>query len=347
MNPSLTSHTPSDVGASGPTTADGSAGNQQPLSASAPERTCSRCGGTMVAAQDWCLHCGAGAPQAIHPRPRWRSLVSVAVIALLLAVGAAAAAYAALNEKSPPRRTVVASAPVVTTSVPTTPPPAIPSTPQTTSTPSIPEATPSIPEPSTPPKIPLEAPTPSTPQTTSSASKEPTKTSTQEKPGTGTSNTKEVAPVVLDTNAASIYNPNNYPATDFGEPELAIDGDPTTAWTAAVQPESAPQMAAGLLIDLKSPQKLSKFTLISPSKGMTIEFYGTDAMQPPTTITDKSWVKFVRARVIKKAKTKIILRKPSKAFRFVLLWLIKAPPNSTPTEPGQVKVDELTLFPAS
>ena len=301
----------------------------------------------MVPAQDWCLHCGAGAPQAIHPRPRWRSLVGIVVIALLLAVGAAAAAYAALNEKSPPRKTVVVvSTPPLSTPVPTTPPPAIPSTPQ--STPSISEpGTPSTSEPTTPPKIPLATSTPSTPQTTSTAGKEPTKTGPQGKPETGTSSTKGVAPIVLDTNAASTYNPSNYPATDFGEPELAIDGDPTTAWTAAVQPESAPQMAAGLLIDLKSPQKLSKFELISPSKGMTIEIYGTEATQPPTTITDKSWVKVVKARVLKKAKTKIILRKPSKAFRFVLLWLIKAPPSSTPTEPGQVKVDELTLFPTS
>jgi hypothetical protein len=306
----------------------------------------------MVSAQDWCLHCGAGASGAIHPRPSWRSLLSVAVIALLLAVGAAAAAYAALNEKSAARKTVVASAPPASTPVPSTPS-TIPSTPQTTSTPSISEpGTPSVvPEPSTPPTIPLSTPTPSTPQTTSTANEEPTNTNTQGKTETGSSETgsssKEVAPLVLDTNAAATYNPNNYPATDFGEPELAIDGDPTTAWTAAVQPESAPQMAAGLLIDLKSPQKLSKFTLISPSKGMTIEIYGTEAKQPPTTTTEKSWVKFVRARVIKKNKTKIVLRKPSKAFRFVLLWLIKAPPSSTPTEPGQVKVDELTLFPAS
>lgn len=313
----------------------------------------------MVPGQDWCLHCGAGAPAALHPRPSWRSLISVAVVALLLAVGAAAAAYAALNEKAPPRKTVVAITPPVS-STPTTTVPAIPSTPQSTSTPSIPSEPSTLPEPSAPPKIPLSTPTPSTPsKTTNTTSKESTKTSTQGKTETGSSetgssSTKEVAPIVLDTNAAATYNPNNYPATDFGEPELAIDGDPSTAWTAAVQPETAPQMAAGLLIDLKTPRKLSKFELISPSKGMTIEVYGTEATAPPASITEtpattteKGWVKIVRARVIKKAKTKIILRKPSKAFRYVLLWLIKAPPNSTPTEPGQVKVDELTLFPVS
>lgn len=300
----------------------------------------------MADAQDWCLHCGAGAPQAIHPRPAWRSLIGVTVLALLLAVGAAAAAYAALSEKSPPRKVILASAPPATTPVPTTPTtssvPAIPSTPAPTSTPSIPSI------PTTPPKIPLSTPTPSTPQkTTNTASKETTNTSTQGKTETNTQSSKEVEPLVLDTNAASIYNPNNYPASSFGEPELAIDGDPTTAWTATVQSSTAPQIAAGLLIDLKSPQKLGKFELITPSKGMTIQIYATDAAQPPATITEKGWVKLVRSRVIKKAKTRITLHKASKAARFVLLWLVKAPPSSTPTEPGQVKIDELTLFPAS
>lgn len=300
----------------------------------------------MASAQDWCLHCGAGAPGAIHPRPAWRSLIGVTILALLLAVGAAAAAYAALTEKHPARKTVLASAPPIPTPIPSTPTtssiPAIPSTPPPTSTPSIPAI------PSTPPKIPLSTATPSTPQkTTSTTSKETTNTSTRGSTETNTHGSKEVAALVLDTNAASTYNPNNYPPSSFGEPELAIDGDPTTAWTAAVQPSTAPQIAAGLLIDLKSPQKLGKFELITPSKGVTIEIYVTDAPQPPVTITDKSWVKLVRSRVIKKTKTKIILRKASKAVRFVLLWLVKAPPSSTPTEPGQVKVDELTLFPAS
>jgi hypothetical protein len=294
----------------------------------------------MAPAQDWCLHCGAGAPEAIPPRPRWRSLIVVAVIALALAVGAAVAAYAALTEKNPPRKTVLVSTSTIPSTPATSTVPAIPST-STTSTPSIP------PIPTTPPKIPLSTPTPSTPQkTTSTASTETTTTNTQGKAETNTQSSKEPTPLVLDTNAASIYNPNNYPASSFGEPELAIDGDPSTAWTAAVQPNVAPQIDAGLLIDLKSPQKLGKFELITPSKGMAIEIYATDATQPPATITDEGWVKLVRSRVIKKTKTKITLHKPSKAVRFVLLWLTKAPPTSTPTEPGQVKVNELTLFPA-
>ena len=62
---------------------------------------------------------------------------------------------------------------------------------------------------------------------------------------------------MLDTNAASTYNPYNYPASGFGDPSLAIDGDTSTAWTAQVNPATAPKMAEGLLIDLKAKQKIS------------------------------------------------------------------------------------------
>ena len=57
---------------------------------------------------------------------------------------------------------------------------------------------------------------------------------------------------MLDTNAASVYNPYNYPASLFGDPGLAIDNEESTAWTAQVQAENAPKMAEGLLLDLKN-----------------------------------------------------------------------------------------------
>ena len=62
--------------------------------------------------------------------------------------------------------------------------------------------------------------------------------------------------LLLDTNAASTYNPYNYTAANFGDPSLAIDGDTSTGWTALVEPAVAPKMAEGLLIDLNTPRKL-------------------------------------------------------------------------------------------
>ncbi len=51
--------------------------------------------------------------------------------------------------------------------------------------------------------------------------------------------------LLLDTNAASTYNPYNYPPANFGDPSLAIDGDASTGWTAQVEPAVAPKLAEG------------------------------------------------------------------------------------------------------
>jgi hypothetical protein len=46
---------------------------------------------------------------------------------------------------------------------------------------------------------------------------------------------------MLDTNAASAYNPCRYPASGFGTPYEAIDGERTTAWHAVIEPEDRPE----------------------------------------------------------------------------------------------------------
>ena len=175
-------------------------------------------------------------------------------IAALLVLGAAAAAYAALSKSAPKPRVVVATVTPATTPTPATPPAAttLPSTPTLKTT--IPRIT------IKPPKIPLTTVTPKLPATitTPRISVAPTTTTPSSTP-TGGASSEESNPtaILLDTNAASTYNPYNYPASSFGDPSLAIDGDTSTGWTAQVDPATAPKMAVGLLIDLKGAQKVS------------------------------------------------------------------------------------------
>ena len=112
-----------------------------------------------------------------------------------------------------------------------------------------------------PPKIPLTAtPTPTTPSTSPRTTPTtPAATRTTPKPRHRAPPRRAPAPknhnrpsILLDTNAASTYNPYNYPESDFGDPSLTIDGDTTTGWTAQVEPATAPKMAEGVLIDLKT-----------------------------------------------------------------------------------------------
>jgi hypothetical protein len=337
----------------------------------APERACANCGSPLNPNQDWCLQCGAGTPESLTTRaPSWRSAAAIFSIAAVLALGAATAAYAALSKGSGKPRSVVttvaqATVPATTTPItPTTPATPTPTTPGATAT--TPTATPTAPgTPTTvnpllptgttkPPKIPLTAPTPKSSGTTTKTgtpgASEPSPSTTTPKSAEGTPPTNEPQPVsiMLDTDAASTYNPYNYPASSFGDPSLAIDGESNTGWTAQVEPAVAPKMAEGLTIDLKTPRRLSVLTLVTSTPGMTVQVYGANGSALPTSITDPAWVQLSPYFVEKKKHVRIKLRHSAKAFRFVVLWISGAPATSvgTPQAPGHVSVNELELFPA-
>jgi hypothetical protein len=314
----------------------------------------------MGVAQDWCLQCGAGAPGSLGGRaPSWRSGATILTTTAVLLLGAAAAAYAALSrggDAAHVRTVTQASTPAPPASLPGSPstPGTTPIVPKTLGTPTT--LAPALPKAAVkPPKIPL---TPLLPKSngTTKASITPagsTGTSTTTTPSsseTGGSTPVEPhqASILLDTNAASTYNPSALPASEFGDPSLAIDGDISTAWTAQVDPASAPHMAAGLAIDLKSPRKLSALELITTSPGMTVQVFGAVGQAPPTTITDPAWVKLSAKVLDTKRHQRIKLEQPAKAVRFVTLWISKAPAASvgTPQAPGHVSVHEVELFPA-
>jgi hypothetical protein len=205
-----------------------------------------------------------------------------------------------------------------------------------------------------PPKIPLKqltpkaAPLPTTATTPALIGTTTPKTTTIPTTTTGGSRANELPPALeLDTNAASTYDPYSYPAANFGDPSLAIDGDTTTGWTAQVDPSVAPKMAEGLAIDLRSPLRIADVKLFTSTPGMTVQVYGARAQSLPASITDKAWVPLSRALILKKKSTTIKLRDAAKGFRFIGLWISRAPASATGTAqaPAHVTVDELELFP--
>jgi hypothetical protein len=296
--------------------------------------------------QDWCLQCGAGAPGSLGDRaPLWRSGAGIIAATAILALVAAGAGYAALNKGKAKTvavtRTValVTPPPAVTPGTTPVPAPTVPKGLGTTTAvkPVAPAAT------TTPPKIPLTTSTPKVGTTSTPAATAPSSTTTTPSSGSGESQPQAI---VLDTNAAQTYNPYAYPAAGFGDPSLAIDGEPATGWTAQVDPAVAPKMAEGLAIDLKSPLKISAVELVTSTPGMTVQVYGTVAQTLPASITDPAWVKLSPSLPVKSRHTRIKL-KASKSVRFVTLWISKAPASSvgTPQAPGRVSVNELELFP--
>ena len=314
-------------------------------------RTCANCGAELQDGQGWCLQCGAARPGSLDSGgPGWRSATTVLAVTGALVLGAAAAAYAALSKSSPrkPAARVVTIAQAPATVLPSTPTPGI-TTPSTSTPPASVQPTPTPIKPlegkATLPKIPLTAPTPKAlhtilPKTEAGGTgKSPTKSSSEQEP--------EPTPILLDTNAAGTYNPYGYPASEFGDPALAIDNEASTAWTARVNPAVAPRMAEGLVIDLKSVQKVGQVALLTSTPGMVVQVYGATVHSLPSSIVDPAWVPLSSPRAAKKGKTQIKLRDASKGFRYVLLWISEAPASAvgTPQAPGHVAVNELELFP--
>jgi hypothetical protein len=311
----------------------------------------------MAAGQDWCLECGAGAPGNLGT-PSWRSAAVVLGVVGVLVLGAAAAAVAALTKgpaKAPVVVKTVAQAPAPTTTTPATPgttpttPGALGTTTKAKST--LPLGT------VKPPKIPLTAVTPkasekaattpsTTTKTTTPTSTTPSGSSTG---GEKTSEESQQSAILLDTDAAKTYNPYGYPAADFGDPSLAIDGDTSTAWIAQVNPSTAPKMAVGLVVDMKDKQRVGALQIVTSTPGMRIQVYGANVQTAPESITDPAWIPLSAPRTVKKKRLRIALRDSTKAFTFITLWISQAPQSAvgTPQAPGHVDVNEVELFPAS
>jgi hypothetical protein len=240
--------------------------------------------------------------------------------------------------------TTVAQAPA-----PSTTAPSVTEAPATT-TPTIKPSKAKLPKVVKPPKIPLTAVTPKTTTKTTTTQTTTSEVTSTTVTATTTSETLP-EPILLDTNAASTYNPNGYPASEFGDPTLAIDGDTSTGWSAEVNAALAPKLEAGLLIDLKTPQKISSVELISATPGMTVQLSGANPAAGETTapasIGDPAWVKLSKTVVAKNRHEHIKFLRPLKAYRFIVLWIRDVPASAVGTAeaPGRVSVNELELFP--
>jgi hypothetical protein len=328
-------------------------------SASTPQaNSCANCGSPLAAGQDWCLQCGAGAPGSLSSRtPSWRSAAVILTTLVVLVAGAATAAYAALNKSSsaPPAATTVAQVPPAA-ATPTTPATTPPAATGKIGTPTTIKPTP-LPKPAKIPLTPTVTPTPkaTTPVTTPTIPATTTPSTTPKKSSEEVVGEAHPEALLLDTNAASTYNPYNYAASNFGDPSLTIDGDPTTAWTAVVEPSVAPKLAEGVVIDLNTARKLSAAALTTETPGMTVQVYGSDAATLPSSITDPAWVALTPSFIEKKRHVRIKFGHGSAAitsaaklpYRFITLWISQAPAASvgSPESPGHVAVNEFELFP--
>lgn len=304
-------------------------------------RPCETCGAPLARGQGWCLECGSAAAGALGRGPNWRQALSVIALTLLIVGGAVAASYAALTHQSKRATTapkVVAATPPPATTPPVTTTPVAPKAPTTAVKPVAPKVTPTAtpaPAPAATPAKPVAAPAVPTP---SAAKPSAPKSSTGTGGGQSNKTGQAGRTILLDPNAASTYNPYSLPDASFGDPSLAIDGDPSTAWTYTLDPATAGKTTVGLVIDLKSPQRLGLLKLHVTSPGITTEIYGANG-QLPVSLADPAWIHLAtRAHV--KSEAKMTLKTAGKSYRRVLIWITHAPPGKTA---GNIGIAELSL----
>ena len=294
---------------------------------------------------------GAAAPGALERSP-WRSTGLIVAVIAALALGAAAAAVAALNQQAPAARRVtniVAAAPAATPPA-STPAPAPKTPPPATSKAPLPTPAKHLPKLPTTTSTPPATPTTGTSTTGSTTTGEAqASTGTEGGTGEGSESSSQPSALLLDTDAASTYNPYNLPASYFGDPSLTIDGANETTWTAQVNPATAAEHGRG---GADQPQ-------------VAEEALGARARQPDqghggAGLRDgRSHAARVDHRnVVGPADEALRDQEDPHTFQAAeaqdglplpVLWISKAPASAvgTPTAPGHVKIGEIELFPAS
>lgn len=305
------------------------------------ERACPGCGAPAAAPQRWCLECGRELPGP--RRAGLRSAVGIATTLAVLVGAASAAGYTVLQDdrQPPPPATTVAQ-----------------TLPATTPSESLPPAT-QEPAPYTPaPYTPPDTSTSNVGGTGSaydggagtssgggaSTGNTGTGTSTdgslEQEPSTTTTTTTTPTPQFALTNvalgaAAVVYAPYATSDVDLGDASRVVDGSTRTVWKApaAADPTAPPQL--GVYVDLASKEKLRALVLKTPTPGMSIEVYGANR-GPPEAITDDGW-DHLASRSGVAARTKLKLH--DRAYRYVLVWLVGAPPDG-----ARPAISELSLL---
>ena len=332
--------------------------------------TCAKCGAPMDPGQDWCLQCGAGAPGSLDAGgPSWRSAAAILTATAVLVLGAAAAAYAALNKegahKATPTVVAVATTPAAATPTPTTPVTPTPTTPGSgdahaeslrnagrrqpaRSPPAPPNRRKSRSRP--PRRNPRARPPRPRAPTKNRAPRPPRRRRANESAGEAATEPQPSA-IVLDPDAATTYNPYGYPASEFGDPEPRDRRRHLDRMDRSGQPGRGPEDGGGARD--RSEQRPAPVGDRARHLHPRDERAGVRRQdQQPAHLDHRPGVGSAEPYLVaKKRHERIKLQDSGKGFRFITLWISKAPAaqsappkrrtrerERTGTVPGEVAV---------
>jgi len=135
--------------------------------------------------------------------------------------------------------------------------------------------------------------------------------------------------------AAVVYAPYTASDADLGDPSRVVDGSTRTAWKAPLAADPAAPPQVGVYVDLAGKEKIRKLVLQTPTPGMNVEIYAATT-GPPPSITDPGWDHLAnRSGIAEKTTIKL----PSQPYRYVLVWIVGAPPDG-----ARPAISELSLL---
>ncbi|HZU39861.1 MAG TPA: protein kinase [Solirubrobacteraceae bacterium] len=142
------------------------------------------------------------------------------------------------------------------------------------------------------------------------------------------------------------YNPDAISGAKTQNPGtvgLAIDGDPTTAWsTEHYYGDSLGKPGVGLYIDLSSAGGVAARAMVidTGTPGWNAEIYGRTAAAAPSpdSFAAGNWVKLATVSSVR-ARQRIALSTRGTRYRYYLVWI-----TSLPKGQNSVQVNEVTLY---
>jgi len=182
----------------------------------------------------------------------------------------------------------------------------------------------------TTPKLPAVTPTPTPPVAEPKTT--PTGTTSPAKP-----TPVPAAAIALASGAVTTYDPYGAPATSFGSPAKAVDGDLLTSWTYQLDPASAGRTKVGLAVNLKPATLVGTIKILTDSPGMNIELYAATGPEP-STITSRSWIHVTNRSSIGESTTVALPGK--RPIDHLLVWITRAPAGVTT---GTLGIADLSL----
>jgi serine/threonine-protein kinase len=129
-----------------------------------------------------------------------------------------------------------------------------------------------------------------------------------------------LTPITLCPTCAQGFNPLGSPTNEAPNPQRAIDGDPSTAWsTQQYYSRELGKPGTGLYVDTGTPMPVRQLRILTDTPGFTASVYARTS-PPPLTWPNSGWTP-VSTSIDVASDDRINLNADGHAYRYFLVWI--------------------------